>query len=444
MTEDSMDGTIESTGGQTVTAPDSNPTATAADGRTDNAGKDPDEKTVRAIERKCGLRPGQGLHTFFITVNNPTDHFEDCRNMTPEEIVDWALARCLRNRKGELRKSRGATVCFERGEKEHTDHLHIALSFTGRNGGKVATVVNLWPTADIERANGTVEEIEDYLSKTGRHADKKDTTVVPPKHDGEPLMPNPRAKRNKGKDDPPDPGILSKRDLRWRILRQAVLDGMSEGEIWADEVLGIYAAELNYPLQKIIELRRAAVEIQRPKQRAVRTLWVQLEPGTSASITEISIRHCLELHREGYGRWGQWRLGAVFQPGVSIATNTLYVDARERSMSSDEELERLVTGVPLQVTTRSDRSFWAAWTNAVVLALDPPSPVMSSLGQLHSISIPPGKSLKETNGLMHAALNGTKGVDLLTGKVIDSQTGNVPALPASGATVDGEAGEARD
>ncbi|MBW3091337.1 hypothetical protein [Bifidobacterium miconisargentati] len=243
----------------------------ASNKATDKNDKDFD-RMVRAIERKCGLKSDQGLNTFFITVNNPAEHYPECEGKTPEEIVDWALAKCLRNQHGELRKSRGATVCFERGRKEHTEHLHIALSFTGRNGGKVATVLRIWPTADIERAEGSVEQIHEYLSKTGEHADKEDTTVIPPKHDGEPIIANPRQKGSKGEREPIDPASLSKRDLRFQALRKAVFAGKSEKDIWADDVLGVYAAELNYPLQKLLQLRDEAYDRYRSRQRNVKTL----------------------------------------------------------------------------------------------------------------------------------------------------------------------------
>lgn len=390
-----------------MTNGDDGPTA----GKTTGTGDDPTfAKMVQAVERKCGLKPGQGLHTYFITVNNPVDHYPECEGKTPEEIVDWALAHCLRNQDGALRKSRGATICFERGQQEHTDHLHIALSFTGRNGGKAATVLRLWPTADIERAEGTVDQINDYLAKTGEHADKDDTTVVAPKHDGEPLLANPRTRQGGSKDNPPDPDSMSKRDLRWQALRKAVREGRSETEIWSDDVLGVYAAELNYPLQKLLQLREEARRNARLRQRVVKTLWVQTFPGASVMVTEIAIRRCLAARQERY-QWGEWRLGAIFQPGVCADTDVLFVDARMRTMESDEELERLVSGAPLQVPTGWNKAFWATWTMVVVLTNEDPSPLMVSTGHPCRVNIRAGNILENTVGLLGKALSDTENMN---------------------------------
>lgn len=328
---------------------------------------------VRAIERRNGLRPGQHRHTWFITQNNPAEQIPECRGMSPEEIVRWAVDHCVHNAKGGPLRSRGVAVCYERGAEEHTDHIHIVLSFTGRNGGRASTVYRLWPKADIEVAKGTVEDFDAYLRKTGRFEGKGET-VVEPVFDGEPLIANDKKKTK----DSSDPTELSKRDRRWLEIRQAIEEGKTAEDIWKDPTLSLYAKDFTVPMERLLSAHAA----QRPHKRSVTVMWVKAgrrsdDQAAPLEVVESAVRDWLE---ETGLKWGEWDLSLAAQPHVSADTEAVLVVIPRWGSSIDRlTVYQIMSGSPLRVAQGYGRGFWAAWTTIVVVCGDEPMQYMWEL-----------------------------------------------------------------
>ncbi|MCH9275815.1 hypothetical protein JS533_005960 [Bifidobacterium amazonense] len=323
------------------------------------------QQAVQAIESRNGLRHQQGVHTWFITQNNPIEQIPECSGMTPEQVVQWAAAHCTRNLSGELRKSRGVGVCYERGDAEHTDHIHIALTFTGRNGGKAETVYRLWPKGDIEVAKGTLDDIHDYLHKQGRFSGKGET-IVAPVYDGEPLMANPR----KGEKADADPSELSKRDMRWLELVHAVDDGMSEEDIWADPTLSLYAKDFVLPLQRLMSARAA----KRPHKRDVTVIWVSSEYSHSAHKVPVEVMESVVrdwMDASGLV-WGEWDTTLLAQPHITLDTKAVLLVVPAWDSSKHGIAYRLMSGSPMKVPQGYGRGCWAAWDTVVIVTPDPP------------------------------------------------------------------------
>ncbi|MCI1649439.1 hypothetical protein [Bifidobacterium tibiigranuli] len=336
---------------------------------------DKTEAAVKDIERKQGLRPGQRVHTWFVTQNNPAKNIPECMGKTPEEIVQWAIDHCLG-------KSRGVAACYERGENG-TDHIHLALSFTGRNGGKTETVYRLFPKADIEVAKGSMEDIEDYLHKRGRFAGKGET-VVEPVYGGEPLVTNPRQGGKDEKDD--DPSKLSKRDLRWLELQKAVDEGKTWDDIWNDPVLSLYAKDFEWQLGHLLAARAA----RRPHKREVTVAWVMPAPSPSGGaipveVVESAVRDWLD---ECEASWGEWDPSLITQPHITPDTATVLVVAPRCDSTTVGMVYRLMSGSPMQVPQGRGHGFWAMWDKVVVVSSALPAQSMEPLIS-RRVSIPP-------------------------------------------------------
>ncbi|MBW3091338.1 hypothetical protein [Bifidobacterium miconisargentati] len=107
-------------------------------------------------------------------------------------------------------------------------------------------------------------------------------------------------------------------------------------------------------------------------------------------------------------------------------------------MASDEELERLISGVPLQVPAKFNQAFWAAWDTVVVLALDDPSPVMMTTSMLRVVPVQRANSLSATCELITKILCGNEATDIHTGKSVPlrhSITANTAADVNSNKTI---------
>lgn len=306
--------------------------------------------------------------------------------MTPEEVVQWAVDHSIRNKDGSLRKSRGVGVCYERGSKEHTDHIHIVLSVTGRNGTKAETVCRLWPQADIEVAKGSLEDIHDYLEKKGRYAGKGET-IIEPVYDGEPLVANPcKDGRNIDVDS------LSKRDLRWSALVEAARSGKTMDDIWSDSTLSMYAKDFAMPLERLLSVHAS----KRPHKRDVDVLLVTCERTSDRlsfkpEILEWVVRNCLD---ECGFRWGEWDMTLAAQPHVTADTDTVLLVSGVWSDSSIQAAFRVASGAPLQVAQGYGRSFWASWSRVVIVTA---AALPQSLRRLvtRGVAIPLGASASQ-------------------------------------------------
>lgn len=374
---------------------------------------------VSAIEKRNGLRIGQYKHTWFITQNNPAGQIPECAGKSPEDIVQWAITHCVRNSKGELLKSRGVGVCYERGNEEHTDHIHIVLSFTGRNGGKAETVYRLWPKADIEVAQGAVTDLYDYLYKRGRFEGKGET-IVEPSFDGDPLMANSR----EGGKVVSDPTELSKRDMRWMELRQAIEDGMTEEEIWTDSALSMYAKDFVIPMERLLAVRAA----RKPRKRSVTVIWVTGEQRPEARPVPIEVMESVVRDwLDGTGlSWGEWDMSLSVQPHVSADTEAILVVIPGWGSSADSQtVYRIMSGSPCRVAQGYGRGFWAAWNTVVVVCGQDPLDDMSRL-VTRLLKMPLDASMKRMREIVSADDTTPMGCDeicALFDATVDMQTG---------------------
>ena len=82
--------------------------------------------------------------------------------------------------KEELGKLKSAVywcMADEIGNEEETPHTHLFIAFS--SAVRFSTLKNLFPTAHLERANGTAQENRDYIAKTGKWAEteKAETSI---------------------------------------------------------------------------------------------------------------------------------------------------------------------------------------------------------------------------------------------------------------------------
>ena len=354
-----------------------------------------------AIEKKQGLRAGAKRRAWFLTLNNPCDHIPECADMQPEEVVDWANRRWCVNSKGELRKSRGSGCCYERGLKEHTDHIHIVLCSV--NAGCTAeVVVKAFPMADIEVAKGSVEDLRNYLAKTGDHADKEDTTVVPPRYLGDEIVSNPSAKK---KDDG-GKGLSRTEQHRKLVLDAIWQDNYSYEDILADPELNVYASGM----RKDMLLDAIAVRDKRqqlPARRDVRCVWL-IAPDDPHNALEAA-RAWLS-GRFGWD-WGEYDLGRFAQSKLSEKTRAVLVYVSSDSAADDisVDLNNLLTCHPIQFNKSYNDSFWAVWETVVIVSASEPSALVTGqfkdfvLGHIvlrHVGAWDEGKTLENVLGLL--------------------------------------------
>lgn len=100
------------------------------------------------------------LRKFLLTINNPLEH-----GFTHEEI------------KNQLNKFKSLVYwCMgdEIGHEEHTPHTHVYIQT--ENGVRFETVKKRFPTAHIDKCNGTPEENRDYVFKDGLKYNKDEET----------------------------------------------------------------------------------------------------------------------------------------------------------------------------------------------------------------------------------------------------------------------------
>lgn len=319
------------------------------------------KKIAAAIEKKQGLRSGAKRKAWFLTLNNPCEHIPECSDMQPEEVVDWANRHWCMNSKGELRKNRGSGCCYERGLKEHTDHIHIVLCAIN-TGCTAEVVVRAFPMADVEIAKGSVEDLRDYLAKTGKHADKEDTTVVSPRYMGEAIVDNPNAKESR---EDGEKGLSRTESHRKLVLDAIWKDNYSYEDILADPELSVYASGMRKDmLLDSIAARDNAVALR--QKRVVRSAWCA--DSYSMMTTVEAARNWLVAN---YGtNWGEWKLGNIAQPALNSTCKAVLVvwpsSCDGVKSAYTDELANLVSSAPFQVRRTYDDFFWAAWNTVLI------------------------------------------------------------------------------
>lgn len=321
------------------------------------------KKIAAAIEKKQGLRAGAKRKTWFLTLNNPCEHIPECMGMQPEEVVDWANRHWCVNSKGELKKNRGSGCCYERGLAEHTDHIHIVLCAVN-TGCTAETVVRAFPTADIEVAKGSVEDLCAYLAKTGAHADKEDTTVVEPCYLGEKIVSNPSAKKS---DD--DGDNLSRTEQHRKLVLDAIWkDGYTYEDILSDPELAVYASGMRKDM--LIDAIAVRDKQLRTKKRDVRGVWL-IGPDDSHNVLEAARAWLTE--RFGWD-WGEYDFGRFVQSKLSEKSRAVLVYVSSITPIEDVSLSlnNLLTCNPIQFNRTYDDAFWANWETVVIVSSSEP------------------------------------------------------------------------
>lgn len=322
------------------------------------------KKIAAAIEKKQGLRSGAKRKAWFLTLNNPCEHIPECSDMQPEEVVDWANRHWCMNSKGELRKNRGSGCCYERGLKEHTDHIHIVLCAIN-TGCTAEVVVRAFPMADVEIAKGSVEDLRDYLAKTGKHADKEDTTVVSPRYMGEAIVDNPNAKESR---EDGEKGLSRTESHRKLVLDAIWNDGYSYDDLLSDPELNVYASGMRKDM--LLDLIAVRDKQQRKKKRDVRAVWI-ISPDDPHNALEAARAWLSD--RFGWD-WGEYDFGRFVQSKLSEKSRAVlaYVSSDNAVNDISVDLNRLLTRNPVQFNYSYDDSFWAAWETVVIVSSDEP------------------------------------------------------------------------
>lgn len=362
------------------------------DKTTGNDESDPLAKRIRAVTDKV-RRAGYPARNqaWFVTINSPERQFPELAGKSPEEIVDGINAHWCKDRKGGLRKGRGSVACFERGQKTQHDHVHI-LVYKDKDGAQPEVVVRAFPRADIEVSKArSVEEIMDYLGKTGKHADKTDTTVVQPKKMGVPIQVNPAPRRG---DDATSASGPSKSELR----RGRVLDAIKSGRTLDDIILDSELGPVASGMQKwAVE---AAFRAAHPEPvRDVTLVWVIASPPYAKAWEQLI---ALLAHKFGNAwavlRVEQWGL-APSQPALAESTKAvaLKLDWQMKDYMApgvlDEVIQVMGSSVRQPVGWRGIR---ASWSYAVVFSnLNPKACGLSpEIRSMVSRVVPVGRDLE--------------------------------------------------
>lgn len=101
---------------------------------------------------------------WFLTINNPQNKSIDHQNIKEQlALFPSLLYYCIAD---------------EQGEKEQTPHTHIFFAL--EHAARFSTIKNRFPTAHIDRAEGTAAECRAYVQKSGKWADSdKAETSIP-------------------------------------------------------------------------------------------------------------------------------------------------------------------------------------------------------------------------------------------------------------------------
>ena len=412
-------------------------------------------KMASAIEKKQGLRSGAKRKAWFLTLNNPCEHIPECSGMQPEEVVDWANRHWCMNSKGEPRKNRGSGCCYERGLEEHTDHIHVVLCAIN-TGCTAEVVVRAFPTADVEVAKGSVEDLRNYLAKTGDHADKGDTTVVPPRYLGEEIVSNPGAKKNNDDGDG-----LSRTELHRKLVLDAIWeDGYSYEDILSDPELGVFASGMRKDM--LLDAIAARDKKQRPKKRDVRGIWL-ISPNDSHNVLEAARAWLTDRFSWD---WGEYDFGRFAQSKLSEKSRAVLVYVSSNSTVDDVtiDLNNLLTCNPIQFNRTYSDAFWANWETVIIVSSSEPTAlavgqftdfVLHRVAPYHVGGWDEKKTLEHVSKLLDKKVNGSddslsweqialyfdaKSVVSLPASAIEANDGYIPLTWDGNAPTLGESG----
>lgn len=118
------------------------------------------------------IRSSDSSRSFFCIWNRPALKKKELANLSPEEIVEKVIAMWTNGK-----PARSCAVNYEIGDSG-TPHLHMVLEDPAKT--RFSAVCKLFPGIHCEATKGSKEDVEAYIYKIGKFAEKNHTIVVQP------------------------------------------------------------------------------------------------------------------------------------------------------------------------------------------------------------------------------------------------------------------------
>lgn len=118
------------------------------------------------------IRSTDSSRSFFCIWNRPALKKKELANLSPEEIVKKVIAMWT-----DGKPARRCAVNYEVADSG-TPHLHMVLEDPAKT--RFSAVCKLFPGIHCEATKGSKEDVEAYIYKTGKFAEKNHTIVVQP------------------------------------------------------------------------------------------------------------------------------------------------------------------------------------------------------------------------------------------------------------------------
>ena len=119
------------------------------------------------------IKSSTASRSWFCVWNNPQKQAE-MEHLSPKEIVEKAIAMWT-----DGKPARSCAINYELADSEKkTPHLHMVLEDPAKT--RFSAVCKLFPGIHCEATKGSKEDVEAYIYKTGKFAEKNHTIVVQP------------------------------------------------------------------------------------------------------------------------------------------------------------------------------------------------------------------------------------------------------------------------
>ena len=119
------------------------------------------------------IKSTDASRSWFCVWNNPQKQAE-MEHLSPKEIVEKAIAMWT-----DGKPARSCAINYELADSEKkTPHLHMVLEDPAKT--RFSAVCKLFPGIHCEATKGSKEDVEAYIYKTGKFAEKNHTIVVQP------------------------------------------------------------------------------------------------------------------------------------------------------------------------------------------------------------------------------------------------------------------------
>ena len=118
------------------------------------------------------IKSSTASRSWFCVWNNPQKQ-AGMEHLSPKEIVEKAIAMWT-----DGKPARSCAINYEIGDIGKTPHLHMVLEDPAKP--RFSAVCKLFPGIHCEATKGSKEDVEAYIYKTGKFAEKNHTIVVQP------------------------------------------------------------------------------------------------------------------------------------------------------------------------------------------------------------------------------------------------------------------------